>query len=103
MAYACFCSLQYSNSLNSLFGNKQKSPEESIKPIPQKNVYSIGVLQSESLPEQDKMVAGALAGLESSGYANGERLHIEVINANGDDKKLERGAKKFSSNKKILL
>ena len=74
------------------FGNKQKSPEESTKPIPQKNVYSIGVLQSESLPEQDKMVAGALAGLESSGYANGERLHIEVINANGDDKKLERGA-----------
>ena len=33
------------------FGNKQKSPEESTKPIPQKNVYSIGVLQSESLPE----------------------------------------------------
>jgi putative ABC transport system substrate-binding protein len=85
------------------FGNKQKSPEESTKPIPQKNVYSIGVLQSESLPEQDKMVAGALAGLESSGYANGERLHIEVINANGDDKKLERGAKKFSSNKKDLI
>ena len=24
------------------FGNKQKSPEESTKPIPQKNVYSIG-------------------------------------------------------------
>lgn len=49
------------------------------------------------------MVAGALAGLESSGYANGERLHIEVINANGDDKKLERGTEKFSSNKKDLI
>lgn len=42
--------------------------KKQISLIPQKGFYYIGILQSDSLPEQGKMVAGIKAALASRGY-----------------------------------
>lgn len=42
--------------------------KKQIRLIPQKGFYYIGILQSDSLPEQGKMVAGIKAALASRGY-----------------------------------
>ena len=42
-------------------------------PIARKEVYSIGILQSDDLPEQDKMLEGVMASLEAGGYQD-ERI-----------------------------
>ena len=41
--------------------------KKQIRLIPQKGFYYIGILQSDSLPEQGKMVAGIKAALASRG------------------------------------
>lgn len=82
------------------------SPEpvnEDVQPIAAKDVYSIGILQSDDLAEQDKMTAGVLAALEAEGYSKGNHARIDVVKAGGNDKKLEASAKKFVRDKKDLI
>ena len=48
---------------------QSSSPEpvnEDVVPVAAKNVYSIGILQSDDLAEQNKMTAGVLAALHGS-------------------------------------
>ena len=85
---------------------QSSSPEpvnEDVLPIAAKNVYSIGILQSDDLAEQNKMTAGVLAALEAEGYSKGGRAKIDMVQAKGNDKKLEAGAKKFARDKKDLI
>lgn len=84
---------------------QSSSPEpvnEDVVPIAAKNVYSIGILQSDDLAEQDKMTAGVLAALEGEGYSKG-RVKIDIAKAKGNDKKLEASAKKFARDRKDLI
>ena len=76
---------------------------EPVLPIPAKDVYSIGILQADDLPEQDKMLEGVLASLEAGGYHDGKNIKIDIIKGEGNEKKLSNGAKKFARNKKDLL
>ena len=85
---------------------QSSSPEpvnEDVQPIAAKDVYSIGILQADDLAEQDKMTAGVLAALEAEGYSKGGQARIDVVKANGNDKKLEASAKKFVRDKKDLI
>lgn len=85
---------------------QSSSPEpvnEDVVPIAVKNVYSIGILQSDDLAEQNKMTAGVLAALEAEGYSKGGRAKIDIVQAKGNDKKLEASAKKFARDKKDLI
>lgn len=83
----------------------QSSPAEpetaDVVPVPPKNTYTVGILQSDDLAEQDKMTAGVLAALEAEGYK--DKVKVEVVKANGNDRKLEETAKKFVRNKKDLI
>lgn len=84
---------------------QSSSPEpvnEDVVPVAAKNVYSIGILQSDDLAEQNKMTAGVLAALEAEGYSKGGRAKIDIVQAKGNDKKLETSAKKFARDKKGL-
>ena len=74
-----------------------------VLPIPQKSVYSIGILQSDDLPEQDKMLRGVLASLEAGGYHEGENVKLDIVKGEGNEKKLLNGARKFARNKKDLI
>ncbi len=76
---------------------------EPVLPIPAKDVYSIGILESDDLPEQHKMLEGVLASLEAGGYRDGQNVKIDIIKGEGNEKKLLNGAKKFARNKKDLL
>lgn len=75
---------------------------EDVLPIAAKDVYSIGILQSDDLAEQNKMTAGVLAALEGEGYSKG-RVKIDIAKAKGNDKKLEASAKKFARDRKDLI
>lgn len=75
---------------------------EDVLPIAAKDVYFIGILQSDDLAEQDKMTAGVLAALEGEGYSKG-RVKIDIAKAKGNDKKLEASAKKFARDRKDLI
>lgn len=75
---------------------------EDVLPIAAKDVYSIGILQSDDLAEQDKMTAGVLAALEGEGYSKG-RVKIDIAKDKGNDKKLEASAKKFARDRKDLI
>lgn len=75
--------------------------EEDVAPIAAKDSYSVGILQSDNLPEQDKMTAGVLAALEAEGYK--KNVKLEIIKADGNDKKLEAAAKKFARTKKDMI
>lgn len=83
----------------------QSSPAEPAEadaaPIPPKSTYAVGILQSDDLPEQDKMTAGVLAALEAEGYK--DNVKVEVVKANSNEKKLEETSKKFVRNKKDLI
>ena len=57
---------------------------EGVLPIAAKNVYSIGILQSDDLAEQNKMTAGVLAALEAEGYSKGGRAKIDMVQAKGN-------------------
>lgn len=76
---------------------------EPVLPIPAKDVYHIGILKSDDLPEQDKMLEGVLASLEAGGYHDGKNVKIDILKGDGNEKKLLNGAKKFARNKKDLL
>lgn len=85
---------------------QSSSPEpmnEDVLPIAAKDVYSIGILQSDDLAEQNKMTAGVLAALEAEGYSKGGRAKIDIVQAKGNDKKLEASAKKFARDRKDLI
>lgn len=66
--------------------------KKQIRLIPQKGFYYIGILQSDSLPEQGKMVAGIKAALASRGYREKDNIRIDVFSADGDEKKLDAQA-----------
>lgn len=53
--------------------------KKQIRLIPQKGFYYIGILQSDSLPEQEKMVAGIKAALASRGYREKDNIRIDVF------------------------
>jgi len=80
-----------------------ESMNEEVLPIVAKDVYSIGILQSDDLAEQDKMTDGVLAALSVEGYRKGEHAKIDIVRAGGNDKKLEAGAKKFVRDKKDII
>ena len=77
--------------------------KKQIRLIPQKGFYYIGILQSDSLPEQGKMVAGIKAALASRGYREKDNIRIDVFSADGDEKKLDAQAKNFVKDKKDLI
>ena len=74
-----------------------------LKLIAQKEVYSVGILQSDNLAEQDKMTAGVVAALEAEGYKSGVQVKLDIVKAEGSDKKLETAAKKFARMQKDLI
>ena len=71
--------------------------------IEKKDLYSIGILETSDLPEQHKMVSGVIAALEAGGYEKGKNIQIDLVQAGGDEKKLEEGAKKLVRNKKDVI
>ena len=86
-----------------LYQGGTKEEEPAVSYIPAKEVYSIGILQAANLPEKDKMTQGVLESLKAGGYVDGKNCKIEVIKANGNEKKLENGAKKLIRGKKDLI
>lgn len=84
-------------------GGQPKEETVPVSYIPQKEVYNIGILQAANLPEKDKMTEGVLESLKAGGYVDGKNCKIEVIKANGNEKKLENGAKKMIRGKKDLI
>lgn len=77
--------------------------DAAVQPIPKKSAYKVGILQSDKVPEQDRMRAGFVDALASQGYEEGKKVSIEVINGGGDIPLLQRGAQTFIREKKDLL
>lgn len=77
--------------------------DEDVYPIASKEVYTIGILQSDNIPEQDKMTEGVLASLSVNGYENGKKARIEILKADGNQKKLEDLSRKLVRSRKDLI
>lgn len=84
-----------------------QSPSEDqtddVYPIAAKSVYTIGILQSDNLPEQEKMTQGVLASLAVNGYENGKKARIEILKADGSHKKLDELSRKLAGSRKDLV
>lgn len=76
---------------------------EEVKRIAAKNVYSIGILESADLPEQDTMVSGVVAGLKAEGWTEGKNLKIETVKVKGSREQLANAAKAFTYGNKDLI
>ena len=74
-----------------LLYNDRPGPVDENPPVPiaRKEVYSIGILQSDDLPEQDKMLQGVMASLEAGGYRDGKNMKLEIVKAAGSDRKVK--------------
>lgn len=90
-------------AMASAIGDNSAALKKQIKLIPQKRFYYVGILQSDSLPEQEKMVAGIKAALESKGYREKDNIRIDVFSGGGDGERLTAQAKKFVKEKKDLI
>lgn len=84
-------------------GGQREKEIAQVGYIPAKSMYTIGILQGENLPEQDKMTEGVMAALEAGGYQKGKNVKIELIKAAGDEGKLKKGAEKLARSEKDLI
>lgn len=82
---------------------EKKPAGEEVRRIGSKSSYSIGILQSEDLPEQANMTSGVIAGLEAQGWIRGKNLDIETVRAQGNAAELEKAAKSLAAGNKDLL
>lgn len=76
---------------------------EEVKPIPDKALYYVGILQESDVPEQDKMISGLKDALASRGYTEGKNLKITVRNADCDPQKMNENARKMASGRADLI
>lgn len=86
-----------------LYSGKTLQKLQEVHPIPKKSMYSIAIIQSDSLKEQNKMTAGVKAALLSQGYEEGKNIQIHVSDAGGDEKKLAADVKKAVRSKNDLI
>lgn len=87
----------------SITDSSSSALKNNIKLISHKGFYYVGILQSDSLPEQEKMVSGVKAALASKGYREKDNVMFEVLDAKGDAKALDAQAKSFVKNKKDMI
>lgn len=74
-----------------------------IRPLPEKAVYEVGILQGDTVPEQEKLREGFLAALASEGWEDGKNLRIELLSGGGNAGALQEGADAFRREKKDLV
>ena len=88
-----------------LLYNDRPVPVDENPPVPiaRKEVYSIGILQSDDLPEQDKMLEGVMASLEAGGYQDGKNMKVELVKAAGSERKVKSAVNQFVRSKKDLI
>lgn len=88
-----------------LLYNDRPVPVDENPPVPiaRKEVYRIGILQSDDLPEQDKMLQGVMASLEAGGYRDGKNMKLEIVKAAGSDRKVKSAVNQFVRSKKDLI
>lgn len=77
--------------------------QDQMKPIPNKPLYYVGVLQESDVPEQEKMVKGIQDALAARGYTEGKNIKITVKSAGGDSNKLKEFARKMASDQEDLV
>ncbi len=90
-------------SLYLAFQGNGKEAGETVQPIPQKSSYKVGILQCDSVPEQDRMRAGFIDALAAQGYIDGKNVSLEVINGNGKSDAIQKGAQAMIRGKKDLV
>lgn len=90
-------------SLYLAFQGNGKEATEEVMPIPKKSMYKVGILQCDSLPEQDRMRAGFVDALASQGYAEGKSIQFTVVNGNGKTAAIEKGAHDLIRGKQDLV
>lgn len=81
-------------------GGKEAPP---VRPIPKKAIYDVGLLQGDSVPEQDRLRAGFLAALAADGWEEGKNLRIEFLSGGGNAGALAEAAGRFKKEKKDLV
>lgn len=86
-----------------VYTEKTAQQQQEVRPIPHKSVYSIAIIQGDSLKEQNKMTAGVKAALLSQGFEEGKNLRIQLSDANGDDKRLTENIRQAIRGKKDLI
>lgn len=67
------------------------------------NPAEIGIIQLTEHPALDAAREGFVAGLSEAGYVDGEKIKIEVQNAQGDQSNLKTISQKFVSDGKDLI
>ncbi len=72
-------------------------------PIPTKNQYRIGILQSNDTPEEERMRKGFLDALAAKGYKDGEKITVETLSAQGNEEAASEGARSLIQGKKDLI
>lgn len=90
-------------AMTSVLRDNSTALKKAIKLIPHKSVYNVGILQSDSSPEQEKMVAGIKAALASKGYREKDNIRFDVFSADGNEENLSIQAKLFIKDKKDLI
>ncbi|MDY6083924.1 MAG: ABC transporter substrate-binding protein [Dialister sp.] len=86
-----------------LYTEKTAQQRQEVRPIPPKNMYSIAIIQSDSLKEQNKMAAGVKAALLAQGFEEGKNLQIQASDAAGDEKRLTDSIRQAIRSKKDLI
>lgn len=86
-----------------LYQNGKRPAGEEVKHIVPKSVYSIGILESTDLPEQETMASGVVAGLKAAGWTEGKNLKIETVKVKSSSDQLASAVKTLASENKDLL
>lgn len=81
-------------------GAEQEAP---VQLLPKKEVYAVGILQGDRVPEQDRLREGFLAALAGEGWTPGDNLRVDIVDGGGSRTALEAGAARFRREGKDLV
>lgn len=83
--------------------SKSDTSESSAAGTAMETPVDIGIIQLTEHPALDASKDGFIAALSEAGYKDGDKVHIEVQNAQGDQSNLKTISQKFVSDGKDLI
>ena len=90
--------------LSACGGSTAPAPGESDAAAPEQDkVWEVGVVSYVSHPALDAVQKGFIDGLEEAGYVDGEKITLELQNAQQDQATLTAIANRFAQNEKDLV
>ena len=83
--------------------NKTDNSKSSVEGTAMDTPVDIGIIQLTEHPALDSSKEGFIAALSQAGYKDGDKVNIEVQNAQGDQSNLKTISQKFVSDGKDLI